>query len=106
MDREFANLAWCFALPFVAIRAYDGWRSVERGARVPILWGLDGRPTWRAPRSIAFGVPPLAAVLAWTLLIFIPERHDALTLAMNLGAAATFVAVSFWFVRRAVRDAA
>ncbi|HYD89725.1 MAG TPA: hypothetical protein VEA80_19745 [Vitreimonas sp.] len=37
-------------------------------APLPMQWGLDGQPTWRAPRMIALFFPPALAAL---ILVFL-----------------------------------
>ncbi|GAN53865.1 hypothetical protein [Tanticharoenia sakaeratensis] len=41
------------------------------GARlVPMQWGLDGRPSWSAPRSVALAFTPALAATTLTLMMF------------------------------------
>lgn len=60
------------ALGWMTLRSRDALRRFARHERLPMQWGLDGRPTWRAPRTIAlFFTPVLAAVsLTIPLILF------------------------------------
>lgn len=58
--------ALLLALAFVAVLAVMSRRAARglpREARLPMQWGFDGRPTWRAPRDIALSFTPALAVL-------------------------------------------
>ena len=54
------------ALAFVAVLAAMSWRvgrGVPRRMRLPMQWGFDGRPIWRAPRDAALSFTPVLAAL-------------------------------------------
>lgn len=54
------------ALAFVAVLAAMSWRAARglpRETRLPMQWGFDGRPIWRAPRDVAFSFTPVVATL-------------------------------------------
>nr|WP_312053858.1 hypothetical protein [Brevundimonas diminuta] len=54
------------ALAFVAVLAAMSWRAARglpRETRLPMQWGFDGRPIWRAPRDVAFSFTPVLATL-------------------------------------------
>ncbi len=38
-------------------------RRIPAGTRVPMQWGLDGKPTWFAPRIVGLLVIPVVATL-------------------------------------------
>lgn len=90
------------ALGWMIVRSRDALRRFARHDRLPMQWGLDGRPTWRAPRAIAlFFTPVLAAVsLAIPLALFaaVPAgsarqgESDAALLTVSLGMALAYVA--------------
>ncbi|WP_433951869.1 hypothetical protein [Brevundimonas diminuta] len=53
-------------LAFVAVSAAMSWRAARglpRETRLPMQWGFDGRPIWRAPRDVAFSFTPVLAAL-------------------------------------------
>ena len=54
------------ALAFVAVLAAMSWRAARgltREMRLPMQWGFDGRPIWRAPRDVALSFTPVLAAL-------------------------------------------
>ena len=54
------------ALGFVAVLAVmSAWaaRTMSADLRLPMQWGLDRRPTWRAPRNLALSFTPVLAAL-------------------------------------------
>ena len=58
--------ALVLALAFVVVLAAMSWRfarGLPREMRLPMQWGFDGRPTWRAPRDVALSFTPVLAAL-------------------------------------------
>lgn len=58
--------ALVLALTFVGVLAAMSWRAARglpRDRRLPMQWGLHGRPTWRAPRDLALSFTPVLAGL-------------------------------------------
>jgi len=54
------------ALGFVAVlAAMSAWaaRTMSADLRLPMQWGLDRRPTWRAPRNVALAFTPVLTAL-------------------------------------------
>lgn len=90
------------ALGWMILRSRDALRHFARHERLPMQWGLDGSPTWRAPRTIAlFFTPALAAAsLAIPLGLFaaVPAgsartgESDAALLTVTLGMALAYAA--------------
>lgn len=59
-------VALVLALTFVVVLAAMSWRfarGLPREMRLPMQWGFDGRPTWRAPRDVALSFTPVLATL-------------------------------------------
>lgn len=52
-------------------------RRVPPGVRLPMQWGLDGRPTWYAPRALALAVTPLLAAGAIGLVAIFGAVTDS-----------------------------
>jgi hypothetical protein len=50
---------------FAAMLAISGiaWMIFPKGARVPMQWGLDGKPTWTAPKPIGVLFSPILSLL-------------------------------------------
>ena len=61
---------------WMAVRAE---RRFARRDRLPMQWGLDGKPTWYAPRRVALavvpGIPGLVLILA-ALSIPFPQARN------------------------------
>ena len=57
-------------------------------ARLPMQWGLHGRPTWHAPRPVALAFTPVLAALVLTLAALLGDDPRGLA-----GIALIFVAV-------------
>ncbi|WP_303718741.1 hypothetical protein [Brevundimonas naejangsanensis] len=58
--------ALILAAAFVAVLAVmsrQAARGLPRSARLPMQWGFDGRPTWRAPRDLALAFTPTLAAI-------------------------------------------
>lgn len=54
------------AAAFVAVLAamsLQAAKRLPRSARLPMQWGFDGRPTWRAPRDLALAFTPTLAAI-------------------------------------------
>ena len=68
-----ADLGFWPAVAFIAgANVYYGRRI--KGQRVAMQWGLDGKPTWHAPKPIAlWGI--LAFALAVRLLIWVAMTY-------------------------------
>src|SRR4051812_38777327 len=52
------------ALAIIASTAQGAWKRIPKGARIPMQWGLDGKPTWRTSKTIGLlAIPALAIVI-------------------------------------------
>lgn len=47
-------------------------RSFPKGARVPMQWGITGKPTWYAPVPFAVSTTPVLAALVFGLIVSFP----------------------------------
>jgi len=59
------------SIVIVLIMAAMSWRAEHRlrhAERLPMQWGLNGKPTWYAPRRIAVAFLPLLAACTFILL--------------------------------------
>lgn len=59
-------LALLLALAYVGVLWLMSRRAAKglpRETRLPMQWGFDGRPTWRAPRDVALALTPVLATL-------------------------------------------
>ena len=58
------------ALAIIATTAQGAWKRIPKGVAVPMQWGFDGKPTWRAPKALGLLAIPLisiALLLSFTL---------------------------------------
>ncbi len=51
------------ALAIIASTAQSAWKRIPKGARIPMQWGLDGKPTWRASKALGLLAIPALAIL-------------------------------------------
>jgi succinate-acetate transporter protein len=71
-------------------------------SRLPMQWGVNGKPTWYASRKLAFAFTPVLATLVVTFVLLMAEPASA---------AAVLIAVAFfaghllhlWLVYRDIR---
>ncbi|WP_297507330.1 hypothetical protein [uncultured Caulobacter sp.] len=90
------------ALAIIAATAQGAWKRIPRGVSIPMLWGADGKPAWRAPKPLGLLAIPLIAIallLSFTLTqaTFTADPTRALivflvrtTLAASLGLSQLF----------------
>ena len=67
--------ALILAAVFVAVLAAmsrQAARGLPRSARLPMQWGFDGRPTWRAPRDAALAFTPVLAAITLVPTALLP----------------------------------
>lgn len=69
---------------------------------LPMQWGVNGKPTWYAPRKLAFAFTPALAtlVMAFMLLMAEPAPHILLMIA---GAFFAAHLLHLWLVFRHIR---
>jgi len=70
------------------------------GVRLPMQWGLNGRPTWRAPRLMAVLFAPALA----TAILLITSSFAANAHWVAMSVAAIFVVVHAGHLYFALRD--
>jgi len=75
--------------------------------RVAMQWGLDGRPTWRAPKAIALWGAVACALavrlLIWAAMTTNPDKVHGPEIGLLL-ASIVMVAAHFWTLRAAMRE--
>ena len=72
--------------------------KIDPGAQVPMQFGLNGQPTWSAPRRLALLFAPALAAGFGLLLTFLAHRlpNEQLTKeAVSLGTSRVFMAFTF-----------
>ena len=58
------------ALAIIAATAQGAWKRIPKGVAIPMQWGLDGKPTWRASKALGLLLIPaisIAVLLSFTL---------------------------------------
>lgn len=56
------------ALAIIAATAQGAWKRIPKDVAIPMHWGFDGKPTWRAPKAV--GLLAIPAVATAVLLSF------------------------------------
>lgn len=51
------------ALAIIATTAQGAWKRISKGVTIPMQWGFDGKPTWRAPKPVGLLAIPVMATL-------------------------------------------
>lgn len=55
-----------------------GWTSWPGDSALPMQWGLNGKPTWFAPRWLAFSLVPATGLLVLAVTAYASHQaHDA-----------------------------
>ena len=84
----------------MAVLSATAGQSIPRGIKVPMQWGLDGRPAWMLRRRWALlWAPGCAAVFGLVLTVLAYWKAVPVTQAsVNLAVARAAMAVGFVFV--------
>ena len=98
-----ADYIFCAAvLILIACNLYFGPRI--KGERIPMQWGLDGKPTWSAPKQTALWgmVAFMLAVrlLIWTAATYVPSRVHGVEIGI-IGMSITVVAAHLYILMAA-----
>lgn len=100
---------WIVAMAMIASATRNIWKALPADARLPMQWGLNRKPTWRARKPLALGLT-LGIALVFGLILSAAARDPALApderLVLFLVRAATaplFVLVHLLWLRAAVR---
>ena len=51
------------ALAIIAATAQGAWKRIPKGVAVPMQWGFDGKPTWRAPKALGLLFVPVLSIV-------------------------------------------
>jgi len=90
----------CFAIVFFTVVGM-AWLSrraatqLSQHDRLPMQWGLTGRPTWYAPRRIALAFAPVLAAITMIFAALVPELLSSGT-AMSKNEWLALVVVLIW----------
>ena len=100
-----ADCVFWLAVAFIAgANLYYGPRI--KGDRVAMQWGLDGKPTWHAPKTIAlWGMLAFALVvrlLIWAAMTYTPDKVHGPEIGLLLFSIIV-AAAHLWTLRSAAR---
>ena len=103
---------WIVATAMIASATLGAWKALPADARLPMQWGLDRKPTWRARKPVALGMT-LGIAVVFGLILSAKARDSALApderMILFLVRAATaplFILVHMFWLRAAVRTVA
>ena len=100
------DLALLLALVFVS-GANLACASRITAERVPMRWGLDGRPTWYASKSVGLWLPVLFAVATragvYAAQVYTPDKIHGLNVGLA-GFAIVIAATHVFLLRRWVKE--
>jgi hypothetical protein len=95
---------WLNIALMVAISLY--YRSRINVDRVAMQWGLDGKPTWYAPKSAALWGAPAFTLgvrgLIWLAMTYMPTKVQHVEIGLLL-LSIIVVAAHYWILRSAAR---
>ena len=94
------------AVGVLALMSVIASATFPKGARVPMQWGITGRPTWYAPVWFAVSFTPILAALALSLIVWLPavsakatrdfDRAFPAVIAVFLFVHVVHLACAFW----------
>jgi hypothetical protein len=93
------DLCFIAGLILMALISASAGLKIERGARVPMQFGIGGKPTWTAPRRLALLFAPSLAAGFGLLLAILAHQQAGVELSsqvMMMGSARVLMA--FFFV--------
>ncbi len=64
------------ALAVLALLSIIAARTFPKGARVPMQWGITGKPTWYAPIAFAVSATPVLAAIVFTLSVALTDVSE------------------------------
>lgn len=64
------------ALAVLVLLSVIAARSFPKGARVPMQWGITGKPTWYAPVGFAVSATPILAAIVFSLSVFLTAASE------------------------------
>lgn len=99
---------WIGGLLVMGAVSARAWTKVPRGARLPMQWGPDWKPVWRARTPVALlFTPAMAALLGLALALFLrraPVGHEAMFFWIRIAPIVILVPVHAAHIAFAVRD--
>lgn len=95
------------ALAIIAATAQGAWKRIPPGVTLPMQWGLNGKPTWRAPKALGLLFIPVIAtaiLLSFTLTqaTFTTDPTQAMMIFLIRATTAALLALAHLFHLRFV----
>lgn len=75
------------------------WLILPKADRLPMNWGLSGRPTWTAPRVMALTFTPALALVTTGVILLIAPGDVGFAAVVALAFLAAHL-VHLWLIRR------
>ncbi len=108
------EIASIIALSVMVWLSRRAGRRFPADARIPMQWGLDGKPTWTAPRGIGLWFAPILAVIVLGFVAVVLRQAAPTTEAtaaagpvtVQIVVAASFVGAHFLHLRSVLRRGA
>jgi hypothetical protein len=102
---------WIVAMSMIASATRAGWARLTPDARLPMQWGLNGQPTWRAAKTsalaIVVGVPlAFGLVLSGLARTGLAPEQQLILLLVRVATAPLFILAHMLWMRAALRTLA
>ena len=100
---------WILAMSLIASTNRGALKRVPADVRMPMRWGRDGHPTWRAPRNLAlgwvFGLPLVLGLglSAFSRLGVEDAQGAAILFLVRASTAGAFAAACLIWLRASLR---
>ncbi|MDG2521582.1 hypothetical protein P7B02_08510 [Caulobacter segnis] len=98
---------WIAALAIMAGAARQAYARILPDTQVPMQFGFDGQPTWRAPKLFALAFQPAAATVVWLSMVAVGRTGSDEAALMMLGMKALFAPllalVNLWWLRKVIK---
>ncbi|WP_269715176.1 hypothetical protein [Caulobacter sp. NIBR2454] len=95
---------WIAALSIMAGSARQAYGRILPDTQVPMQFGFDGRPTWRAPKLFALAFQPVVATLVWLAMVLAGRLGSGESAMLMIGFKAVFAPllalVNLWWLRK------
>lgn len=110
---HFGDMASLAALIFMIWTSLRAGRRLPDHARIPMQWGLDGKPTWTAPRAVGLWFTPVlgglilgfVAALLWLGAPTTDATRPDAAVFVQLLVAASLAGAHFLHLRHVLRRA-
>ncbi|WP_369058088.1 hypothetical protein ABOZ73_10405 [Caulobacter sp. 73W] len=95
---------WIAALAIMAGAARQAYGRILPDTQVPMQFGFDGQPTWRAPKLFALAFQPTVAAVVWLVMVAGARTISSDGLMMLVGIkvllAPLLALVNLWWLRK------